>query len=349
MTRLLSRSLLLVAWVAALAGAIAITFVYNGQSTSFAGIADDQEQTVRFTAAVEILSYSVVPGQQVSPGDPVITVRRPDLDADLGIANEKMQALLAENREVRASMEAEIVQERAELQAILTDFDAKIGALTARRDAATGLFAELAGGASRQRADPYRDQLASLEAGRDASKRSAESKIANLAARLQDGQRPINAEIAEVSRRIEEIDRQRKSLTQTAQFQGQVGSVLFRTGETVPPFQPLLTIHGSQPSFIKGFIHENVRSDVQISQQVWVSPSQGAGSGERYRGVVVSLGSRIVEFPDRLKVSPIAQAWGREVVVRLDSGHSLLLGERVQISLEQPIVLNMASLAGIFE
>lgn len=348
MTGLFSRALLLFAWAAALAGIIAITLVYDGQSTSFAGIADDQEQTVRFTAAVEILSYSVVPGQQVSPGDPVVTVRRPDLDAGLAIANEKMQALVSRNREVRASMESEIVQEQAELQAMLTDFNAKIAALSARRDAATGLFAELTPGNNRQRTDPFRDQLASLKEGRDASRRSAESKIANLAARLKDNQRPIDAEIAEVAKRIDEINRQRNALTQTAQFKGQVGSVLFRTGETVPPFQALLTIHGSEPSFVKGFIHENVRNDVQINQPVWVSPTQGAGSNKRYRGVVASLGSRIVEFPDRLKVSPIAQAWGREVVVRLDLGHSLLLGERVQINLEKPIPMTLAGLAGIF-
>lgn len=336
MTGLINRVLLPVAWSTALGAAITIAAVYGGKSSRFVGIADDREQTVRFTSPVEILAYHVVAGQPVNQGDAIVTVRRPDLDADLAVVNEKMHALTSRNREVRASMEAEIVQERSALEATLIEFNARISELNTRRDAASGLFAELNQSSDGTRADAFREQLVSLAEAREARRRSSESKIANLSARLQDNQRPINAEIAELERRIEEINRQRAALTQTASFKGQVGSVSFRTGETVPPFESLLTIHGSEPSFVKGFIHEHVRNDVRVNQEVWVSPTQRAGNNQSSRGVVVSLGARIVEFPDRLKVNPMVQAWGREVVVQLDEGHLLLLGERVGISLEPP-------------
>ncbi|MGI9285455.1 MAG: hypothetical protein ACR2P1_08695, partial [Pseudomonadales bacterium] len=54
--------------------------------------------------------------------------------------------------------------------------------------------------------------------------------------------------------------------------------------------------------------------------------------------------SRIVEFPVRLKVNPLAQAWGREVVIRLNDDHSLLLGEKVSVQLDPPIYYGISEL-----
>jgi len=52
------------------------------------------------------------------------------------------------------------------------------------------------------------------------------------------------------------------------------------------------------------------------------------------------MGSRIVEYPERLKKTPQVSAWGREVIIRISPDRSLLMGEKVEIAMEQPKSFN---------
>jgi len=45
----------------------------------------------------------------------------------------------------------------------------------------------------------------------------------------------------------------------------------------------------------------------------------------------VGVGSRIIEYPLRLKKRPEMQLWGREVEIHLPDGNPFLLGEKVMI------------------
>ena len=121
-----------------------------------------------------------------------------------------------------------------------------------------------------------------------------------------------------------------------AKFDGSIGSVLYKPGEQVPPFAPILTLHSSCPSFIKGYIHEELLNDVKIGQQVWIKSNGAADSKEAVQGIVESLGSRIVEYPVRLKLNPVVPVWGREAIIRLENHNPFLLSEKVLILVEEP-------------
>ncbi len=49
-------------------------------------------------------------------------------------------------------------------------------------------------------------------------------------------------------------------------------------------------------------------------------------------GTVVGVGSRIVEYPVRLRKHPDLQVWGREVVIKIPENNQFILGEKVVIS-----------------
>lgn len=308
---------------------------YVGESTEFHGIADDQEQTIRFTEPVEVVKYGFVSGQEVITGALIVEVRQPDIDAELAVVQDQIHALSFGNREARTSMHAEIVRLQADQQVALSELDSQIRTLQARQSVARTYFDGLndeSPGAS----TPLQQEIDSMVRRKQALKRATAARVNDFKSKLGTSERPVDAQIAELENRRLELERQRDGLTVYAERSGRVGSVLFKVGDTVAPYQPVLTVHGSRPTFIKGFIHENVLNDIRIGQTVWVQSANSVRGEISHAGVVESLGTRIVEFPARLKVNPLSHAWGREVVVQLHNDHALMLGEKVNVQLDQP-------------
>ena len=332
--RFLGRANLIVVWAAAFGAAIAISWHFSGASTQFFGIADDQEQTVRFKTPVEVVSFGFMSGQEIASGDLIVAVREPQLEANLQQVGERHKALRLAKGESSASMRSEIVRMEADLQATLTGVDSQIRMLRARETATAAMLKDLSRPAAGT--SPVEREIDGLVVRRRALQRATQAKVDDLRARLSNAEHPIDAEIKEREKELEALEHQRTQLRVHANFDGRIGSVNFRVGETVAPFQPVLTVHGTRPSFVRGYIHETVLNDVRLGDTVWIRSVNAADGANWHRGAIESLGTRIVEFPTRLKVNVLTQAWGREVVVRLGLGHSLLLGEKVVVHAERP-------------
>jgi hypothetical protein len=116
-----------------------------------------------------------------------------------------------------------------------------------------------------------------------------------------------------------------------ARISGMIGTVDFKEGEKVAPFTPILTLHTISPSFIRGYIHENAYSKVELGKKVIISSLDVKKI--KISGEVIGVGSRIVEYPVRLRKYPDLQMWGREVTIKIPEGNKLLLGEKVAISI----------------
>ncbi|NKC01216.1 MAG: HlyD family efflux transporter periplasmic adaptor subunit [Pseudomonadales bacterium] len=331
MSNLLPRAVFVCAWLAALGTAAFIAGQYSS-ATQFFGIADDQEQTVRFSNPVEIVEIRHVSGEEVARGDVVMRVRQPLLEADIAFVQEQLQGLSFSDRENSTTIDAQIVKLNSDLRTSIAQLDTGIKNLEARKRTARELFKDASGGAGLATIDR---EIESLRVNRSALIRSTNTTVASLRSQLSIGTRPIDAEIAELRKRLDDLQRQRRSMTVTASLSGRIGSILFKVGDTVPPYQPIATIHSAKPTYVNGYIHEAVSNDIKKNDTVWVT-SVNQMEESLYKGVVESLGARIVEFPLRLKVNPMAQAWGREVVVRLEGQHDLLLGEKVSVQAQQP-------------
>lgn len=166
--------------------------------------------------------------------------------------------------------------------------------------------------------------------------KAIQAQIDNLNEQLKGESRPIYAQVNALKEQRSELDRQESELVVRAELTGKVGNILYKEGETIDAFQPILSIHALQPEFVKGYIHENVYNKVQANLKVWISSTTLGGNSFYYEGTVENIGNRIVEYPQRLRKSLLASAWGREVLVRLNDKSNLLLGEKVSIALERP-------------
>ena len=139
-----------------------------------------------------------------------------------------------------------------------------------------------------------------------------------------------------LSIRIEGINNQLKILKQKkndlfvfSKIKGVIGSVNVKVGEDASPFMPLVTMHDTSPTMIKGFVHESIHNKTFKGQKVIVSSI--ANPSKTVDAIVGSVGNRIVEYPQRLKSSEGQLIYGREVIILVPKNNPFLIGEKVLI------------------
>lgn len=171
-----------------------------------------------------------------------------------------------------------------------------------------------------------RSQMAKLQS--EMKVRQHLNSIVSNSARV-DLADPLAVDIEDLGQEIEYLELQKKNLYVFAEVDGIVGAVNFRKGEKVPAFTSVLTLSPASPSYVEGFVHENLQTKLEVGKTVSVVPlTRGHAT---LQGKIVSVGSRIILMPTRLMHFPNAQIWGREVVVEIPAKNGLLLGEKVQI------------------
>lgn len=336
------KSALPAAWLISLVVVVALSLDYSGVVTHFSGIADDQEQSIRFPIQVRVSELDFAPGQLVRAGDRLLEAKSPALESEFNVLTEQLNAERLRRNEIRSSMQAQVRELKAGLVTQSSELDVQIRKLQAKQKSAKKLLAHLG---KNNVGRELSQEISELRLQKQAVVEQANAQIEDLETKLQASQRPIDSTIDELLDRQAELKRRREGLVVFAEFDGEVGSILVKENEIVAPYEPILTVHSRKPSFVKGYLHESIANDVAEDQKVWIS-SASASREVVVEGRVKSLGSRIVPFPERLKVNPLASAWGLEVILTLDPEHTLLLGERVEVNLKPPLALRLPFING---
>ncbi|MDO5577138.1 MAG: hypothetical protein Q4F84_08660, partial [Fibrobacter sp.] len=155
----------------------------------------------------------------------------------------------------------------------------------------------------------------------------------NLTSRISYGADPIKEQLRQYEDILRLYTEQKEKLVITAKEDGVVGAVFCREGEMVSAFDSIATLHTKSPSFVQGYIHEQLHSSIGLGQKVLVRSM--AKEKDVVQGEVIGIGTRIVEYPIRLRKVPEVLMWGREVTVRIPPNSGFLLGEKVAISFEK--------------
>jgi len=336
------KKILPVTWVAGIGMLVVIALSLKGESSRFFGIADDQEQTISFEFPVEIVRTLVVEGSDVKRGDLLMEVRNTSLHTDLAVVTDELQELRSQNKEDIETLKSKLLSFQAKKEALRADMNSQISVLKARYELNNSFINELYANneISKSKASnknsPLLDKIKGLRIQRQHLIEAVQAKIDNIKSQLYTSKRPIESRISSLENKKQKLLEQVSDFKIRSKFNGKVGSLLFKAGETVSPYLPILTVHGSKPNYVKAYINENVVNKVTLGQNIWVKSSTNQTGDDYITGKVEGLGSRIVEYPLRLKRNPMVAAWGREVVIRLQKSHSLLLGEKVIVLLKKP-------------
>jgi len=342
----MKKLLLPVAWSLSVLLLAVLASAMSGESDHFYGIADNKEQTIRFEMPVEIVRTLVVEGEAVKQGDLLMEVRNESLQSSLAITEDKLQELKSLDEENIATLNSQLLSLNAKMEAQRADMDSQINSLKSRYELNKDFMKQLSESdpeskitGTDEKLNPLREEIKGLQRQRQHLMASLQAEIDNIEHKLSTSERPVDARIDGLEEKKKEALRKLSTLKIRANSNGRVGSTLFKAGETVSPYQPILTIHGSCPSFVKAYINENVINKIKLGQNVWIQSSTSQSGDEVIEGAVESLGSRIVEYPERLRKNPLVSAWGREVIIHLEETSSLLMGERVIVQLKKPASL----------
>jgi multidrug resistance efflux pump len=324
---------------AVLVALIAITASIRSESTSFYGIADTKEIVINSESPVEIRKIRVMPGQPVRLGDTLVELCSQDLDLRINEISHQFDELKTRKTAHANMSRSEIRQLKVQQEERANAIRAQLQPLEAQYEINKKLMSELKSikkgdGDAKGNADsanPLAIRIESLKKELERALDSSQITVDRLSNELSYSGDPLADQAKRLEEELKMLLIKKKNLYIVAQISGLIGTVDFKDGEKISPFTPILTLHAESPSIVRGYIHENAYSRVRVGQKVLVKSL--AESGSTITGDVTGVGSRIVEYPVRLRKAPDIQVWGREIIIKIPEENKLLLGEKVLISL----------------
>jgi multidrug resistance efflux pump len=321
-------------WILAVLASAILVWRFQQEATSFNGIAEAAENIVSAESAVEILSISVVPGQQVKVGDTLVKLRRPELEVRIGDITRQLHGAAGNASRSNLDVDRRVSLEEANFEARRAQLLAEIRTLTEQRARNQALVSSFRGPNGHNHAedsasDPILLRIQALHKQIAVEESGLRSQVVVLKG-SEGTQHQASQDLQESLRKeLALLQEEQRRLAIVSGIDGVVGNVNFRPGEKVAPFSPIATLAPRNPTLVHGYIHEKVYNSVGLGDSVEV-----ASSGERsgtVKGLVVGVGARILEFPLRLRKYPQVSVWGREITVRIPERNPFLLGEMVAL------------------
>ncbi len=323
-------------WFIILLSTIAITLFYNIESSSFYGIAETREIVVNFEGAVEIKRISVTEGQSVEKGAILVELTSPDLMLKINHISHQLEQLKAQKGVDKSEVLSRLRQLKAEKVAKENELENQIVQLENQYTINKSLLSGLKSISKNNEVQDYNNnspiqlKIRNLKKELSLSVNPLIIQIELLNKTLANSENPIEIQVERLENELNILREEKTKLNIYAQISGIIGSVNFKPGAKVTPFAPILTLHTKTPSFVKGYIYENVYSPIAMGECVNVVSLAAAETV--IKGCVVGIGARIVEYPVRLRKHPDMQVWGREVVIRIPVNNKFILGEKVMIA-----------------
>ncbi len=320
----------------------------NSEATQFQGMAESSETIINSESSVEIKKILVVEGQHVEKGEKLAELVNPELVLRISDINNQLLQLESEKGLDKVEINSKMLQTKIALQASLNEIGSKIKSienqLRINKELSSGLKSfKLNKKDKSELKSPMVLEIEALEQEIKDKKREAGTTLTIYNEILKNGDTPIKLKIENLKDELQMLESKNNSLAIYAPFQGIIGNVYFRGGEKIAPFTPILSILQKRPSFVKGYIHESLYSEISLNDEVTVVSSDRE---KNIKGLIVGLGNRIVPYPVRLLKRPDFQLWGREITVKIPETNKLILGEKVFIYYKKNPMRNIAETIG---
>lgn len=305
-----------------------ISFRYKSRTEALMAVVESQVTAVSFQKPVVIDYVRVIPGQEIRKGDTLVVVSRPDLKLDLERKSNELERMISN------------------LERIAKNHDSKIELLSLERD---GKINRLVAEKSELQTELYQQTLMKQQLNKQSGVNTNDSlnliQLEAINSEIVDLKKYYGKEIQRerllsqqdieitqqgiklLTRELEALYQEQRSLVKVAQFDGIVGTLDVQLDELVPPFKTLLTIYEAQPSIIKAFMHEGMRAPVKPGDQVLVASESRLYS---ITGVVQELGARITPYPAKIQPeTSTAVRYGQEIFISIPKNNKFLNGEKV--------------------
>jgi len=338
-SRFKSDWLLYLVWAIIFVLVILFSLTHELESTSFFGITETREIVISSESSVDIKKISVSEGQSVSQKELLVELISPDLTIKINQISHQLDELRAQKGVNKNELISKINQLKAERRSIQSEANNKIRQLENQFNINKALTSELKSipnienSEQSKTSNPIFLEIESLQQELALSINPIDIQIDLNQELLDASESPIEIQVERLVKELDLLMQEQNNLTIYAQISGIIGSVNYKSGEKVAPHSPILTLHTKNPSLIKGYIYEDVYTKISVGMEVNITSL--TDSKTKITGSVVGVGSRIVEYPIRLRKHPEIQQWGREIMIKIPSVNPLILGEKVLINAVQ--------------
>lgn len=323
-------------WLLALLAVAQTSLTGKEETTSFQGIAETREAIINSEKPVEIWKTHVVSGQVVKKGRLLVELERPELTMKINEISHQLEELKSQYLINKEQIRSEIHQRQAEQSALISEIEHKIEQIQSKykfnKEMLSGLKSIPQNSKCSSMPGSISIAVANLKKERQLTAKRFRTEIDDLNGRLASSETPESIRQEQLKKELELLYEEKKALLILAPIDGLIGEVHCRAGEKISPFEPILTLHTRSPSYVRGYIHENIHNLASVGDSV--SVTSVANEIRSVDANIVGVGSRIVEYPLRLKKRPEMQLWGREVEISLPENNPFLMGEKVIIQTE---------------
>jgi len=251
--------LLYLVWFGCVVALVVVSRNSGTDVATFFGVAETREIVVNAEKAVEVEKIHVVPGQLIHTGQLLVALGRPELTHRINEISNQIDELRALQNVNAADIQARINELEAKKKATVSDLQYKITQLNNKQQINKGLTANLR---SIQREDdsktqrgirsPLQVQAEGLRKELELETHLMQLRINTLKETLNSSKAAISIQLKGLEEELNHLNAEKKGLLKHSPITGVIGSVNFKEGEKVSPFDPILPVHSRSPAYVKG-------------------------------------------------------------------------------------------------
>ena len=310
------------------------SLIYKKQSDAIVAEVEPQKLAISFQKAVKIKSVHVLPGEDVSKGDLLVEVIRPDLIYDIDKATNDLNTFLQEKEMLIVNMNYQIQMTKLEEISEIEKIDEELFQLKTRYEQNQGIKNALEGieiyndslrdGTS----DMMLNQLNYLEKKKEQTAGLFKQKLMQLEEKKLNETEILDLKIEQQRKELDLLENEANFLKNFAPVDGTIGDVMVQVGELIPPYSTIMSLYEINPSIIKAYMNEKNRYKISVGDKVLVESSN---RDYNISGTVTEVGSRIVSYPTRLLEVQDRKIWGQEIFIKIPENNDFLNGEKVYV------------------
>ncbi len=306
------------------------------RSVTFYGFAENKETEISMENPVEVLKINVTTGQRVKKGTVLLNVISSSLPIKISNTEYKIEELQTKYNLWKTDLDWKISQYTIELNEKTSSIQSQIDHLNAQIEQNKILAQNLKSIDNNvdkgEIVNPVFIKIEALKEELNFTKGIITTQINNLKSERFADNNPLLSEINALEVQLEHFNERKEDQIIVAPTDGLIGNIHCKEGEKIASFGELISFYEESPTLVVGYIHEELILKININDSIDIFSSSRPEI--QNKGVVKTLGSRIVEIPPRLRKIKELKTFGREIIIEIPPDNPFLQKEKVILNLK---------------
>jgi len=311
-------------------------FFKADNSVTFYGFAENKETEISMDNGIEVEEIFVTVGQKVEKGDSLLNVVSATLPLKISDTEYKIEELETKYNLWKSGLDWKISQYKIELNENTGKIQSQIDQLNAELENNKKLSKTIKSidsdpNTNYEIVNPTLIKLEALNEALKHTKGIINTQLNNLKSERFADNNPLLSEIRALEVQLTHYQERKKEEVIIAPTNGLIGNVHCKEGEKISSFGALISFYEESPTLVVGYIHEELILKIKINDSIGIFSSSRPDI--QNKGIVKTLGSRIVEIPPRLRKIKELKTFGREIIIEIPPENPFLQKEKVILNL----------------